>query len=583
MPVERRWLATRWRGRVSVLLAASLLAAAALGAPVRATRELVVTANPHATRAGLEILRAGGNAVDAAIAAQLVLGLVEPQSSGVGGGAFMLYAEAGESLDDPVDITAYEGRETAPAAATPDMFLRPDGEPMSFFEAGTGGLAVGVPGVLRMLDDAHRAHGRLAWSELVKPAERLAEQGFELSPRLHFLLDQIKPYARVPEFLATYYDAEGKPLPVGTRLVNRSYAATLALLAQKGVEPLYSGKLAEDIVAAVHENPVRAGRLELEDLKAYRAHSSAPLCSAYREWRLCGPQLPSSGGITVQQALGMLQRFDLGASGVETPASIHLIAEASRLAFADRNLYLGDPAFVNVPVAALLAPDYIAARAALIDPQHALENVPPGVPLPRAAARLAPSPAAEQPSTSHFSIVDRWGNALSMTTSVQGAFGSQLMVGGFILNDELTDFSFRPTIDGRQVANRIGPSKHPLSSMAPTIVLDAAGRVRLLIGSPGGSRIINFVAQAVIETLDWHRDIDAAVAAPHFVAQTDRLELEQGTRLLDETAALEALGHHVVARSLNSGLHGIVIEYTPEGRVLWGGVDPRREGLALGD
>jgi gamma-glutamyltranspeptidase/glutathione hydrolase len=558
-------------------------AVAADAAPVRATQQMVVSANAHATEAGIRILREGGGAVDAAIAVQLVLSLVEPQSSGVGGGAFMLYFDAPDEPGKHGEVTSYEGRETAPAAATADMFLEPDGEPASFLAVGTGGLAVGVPGVMRMLEMAHREHGRLPWRELFAPALELAQQGFELSPRLYFLLDQARGYARVPEFLATYYGASGEPLPAGHRLVSPEYAQTLRALAGDGAEVMYSGSLASAIVAAVRDNPVRGGRLTLDDMKRYQAHEASPLCTTYREWRVCGPQLPSSGGITVQQTLGILRPFDLRASGDETPESIHLIAEASRLAFADRNLYLGDPAFIDVPVAALLATDYLAQRSALVDPRRALSSVSAGMPLPQAATNLAPSLPRERPSTSHLSIVDKWGDAVSMTTSVQGAFGSQLMVGGFILNNQLTDFSFLPRRQGQPVANRVQPGKRPLSSMAPTLVLDAQDRLRMVIGTPGGTRIINFVTQALVGVIDWQKDIQAAVAAPHFVAQTDSVEIEEGTALGEERSALEAMGHRVVERNLNSGLHGITIDYTDTGQILWGGVDPRREGLAVGD
>ncbi|HVY65405.1 MAG TPA: gamma-glutamyltransferase [Gammaproteobacteria bacterium] len=566
-----------------VVLAAPRLGAAQAGAPVRATQELVVSANPYASDAGLRILREGGGAVDAAIAVQLVLTLVEPQSSGIGGGAFMLfYAAPGKGARGGA-VTAYEGRETAPAAATPDMFLNANGRPEGFGTVGVGGLAVGAPGALRMLELAHREHGRLPWAKLFEPAIELAERGFDVSPRLYQLLNGFKRFARGDDFRRYFYEANGDPHPVGYHLTNPDLAAALRLLAKSGAEPLYTGELAAAIADKVQHNNVRAGRLTAADLASYRAHATQPLCSPYRAWRVCGPQLPSSGGVTLQQVLGMLGAFDLGRLRGEPAQAIHLFVEANRLAFADRNLYLGDPEFVPVPVTELLAPVYLRERAALIDPDHALPTVTAGMPRPGVAWDFAPGAAAERPSTSHFSIVDRFGDGVAMTTSVQGAFGSQLMVGGFILNNQLTDFQYAPEVGGKPVANRIEAGKRPLSSMAPTMLLDAQGRLRLLIGSPGGTRIIGFVAQSIVGFVDWHLDAQAAVAAPHYLAEEGPVELEEKTDVVAQRAALEALGHTVALRNLNSGLHAIAIDYSRRGRVLSAGVDPRREGAARGD
>jgi gamma-glutamyltranspeptidase/glutathione hydrolase len=569
-----------------VLCAAALaaLGTRALGqgqAPARAETRMVVAAHPLAAEAGIRILRAGGGAVDAAVAVQLVLSLVEPQSSGIGGGAFMLYFD-GEA-DGHGIVTAYEGRETAPAAATAEMFLDPAGNELPYPVSNFGGLPVGVPGALRMLEMAHREHGRLAWADLFVPAIELAENGFEITPRLYFLLDQFANFARADVFRQHYYDASGRAHATGFKLVNPEYARTLHALAAGGAAALHSGPIAEAIVAIVADNPLSKGGMSLEDLRDYRAHEGEALCAAYRTWRICGPQLPSSGGITVLQTLGMLEPFDLASAGANTAASIHLVAEASRLAFADRNLYLADPAFVDVPVAGLLAPGYIAERARLVDPRATQRSVLPGKPLELAAWNYASAPFSELSSTSHFSIVDEWGDAVSMTTSVQSAFGSQLMVDGFILNNELTDFASVPERNGLPVANRPEAGKRPLSSMAPMLVFDDEGRLRLMVGSPGGTRIINYVVQTLVSALDWDMSVQEAVAAPHFLAQQALVELEEGTALIAETETLEALGHRVGARNLNSGLHGIAIEYTDAGRILWGGVDPRREGVALGD
>jgi gamma-glutamyltranspeptidase/glutathione hydrolase len=556
-------------------------AAQPAAAPARASTQLVVSANPHASEAGRAILRAGGGAVDAAIAVQLVLTLVEPQSSGIGGGAFMLvYAADGR---DGV-ITAYEGRETAPAAATPDMFLAANGRPESFANVGVGGLAVGVPGALRMLELAHHEHGRLPWAELFAPAIALAEHGFEVSPRLFGLLNGFKRFARGDDFRRYFYDAAGEPHPVGYRLKNPEYAAALKLLAAAGdAAPMHTGELAAAIAAEVRDNNVRPGRMTAEDLAAYRAQVSAPLCTPYRAWRVCGPQLPSSGGVTTQQVLGILAHFDLPDIRTQPVRAIHLFAEANRLAFADRNLYLADPKFVDAPVSSLLDAAYLRSRASLIDPDRAMATIAAGEPLPAAAWRYAQGTASERPSTSHFSIVDRFGDAVAMTTSVQGAFGSQLMVGGFILNNQLTDFDYVPTAGGKPVANRVEGGKRPLSSMSPTMLLDARGRLRLIVGSPGGTRIIGFVAQSIVGVVDWELDAQQAVAAPHFLAEEGPIELEEGTSLAVHEQALEALGHNVVLNDMNSGLHAIVVEYPRRGRVLYGGVDPRREGAALGD
>jgi len=579
------------RRMTAALTAAAALAALVVGStgvaradePVTAERFMVTAANPHATRAGYEIIRAGGSAIDAAIGVQAVLSLVEPQSSGIGGGAFMLYFDAPEAEGQDGTIVAYEGRETAPMAATPDMFLDENGNPLPFAESAFGGLAVGVPGVMRMLELAHRKHGRLPWAELFGPAIELAEHGFEISPRLYFLLDQFKRFATSDAFRAHYYDADGEPHPTGYRLVNLDYAATLRLIAEEGADAMYTGALAHAIVHEVRENSLRPGRLALEDLEQYAARETEPLCSPYREWRVCGPQLPSSGGITIQQILGVLAHFDLAALRDEPSAVLHLYAEAARLAFADRARYLGDPDFVDVPVEALLDPAYLESRAALIDPERAMRNVEAGAPPAAAAWRYAPSAPQRMVSTSHFTIVDPWGDAVTMTTSVQSTFGSTLMVGGFLLNNQLTDFSYEPERFGRPVANRVEPGKRPLSSMSPTLVLDRDGRLHVAIGSPGGTRIINYVSQALLNVLDFGMNVQDAISAPHIVAQTGPIELEQNTPITEHTAALEALGHRVVPRTLNSGLHGIVIEYDGDARRFAGGADPRREGIVLGD
>ncbi len=551
--------------------------------PVRATRQMVVTANPWATEAGLKILRAGGNAVDAAIAIQLVLSMVEPQSSGIGGGAFMLFSPAPEALEDSAQIVAYQGRETAPALATSDMFLDQNGQTIEYQDSAIGGLSVGVPGVLRMLEQAHQENGRLPWPALFTSAIELAEKGFEISSRLYFLLSQYQRRAEAEYFTQHYYDHDGAPRKVGHLLVNHDYAETLRKLAKDGAEVMYSGSLAREIVAAVKGNSIRPGRLVLSDMENYVAQRLDPICTPYRQWRICGPRLPSSGGITVQQILGILQEFDIASLGSNLVETIHVVSEASRLAYADRNLYLADDSFVDVPVSLLLSPAYLAERASLIRLGRTMSEPQPGSLGGLTAWNFSPSVHSDWTSTSHFSVVDQWGAGVSMTTTIQMVFGSQLMVGGFILNNQLTDFSYQPERDGKPVANRVESGKRPLSSMSPTMVFDTDGRLRVLIGSPGGTRIINYVTQALLGVLDWDRNIQEAIDAPHFLAQTGSIELEDSTDLAQHQDALEALGHEVRTRVLNSGLHGITIDYTATGRLLRGGADPRREGLAMGD
>lgn len=548
--------------------------------PVRAHEQMVVAANPHAVAAGAEILEAGGSSVDAAIAVQLVLSMVEPQSSGIGGGAFLIHFDAAADAADAPVLMAYQGRERAPAAGHPEMFLGADGSELPFREVAWGGASVGVPGVMRMFELAHADHGRLPWARLFEPAIELAESGFEISPRLHFLLDRFENFASARSFRAHYFDDDGKARSVGTVLVNEPYAQTLRAIAANGADEMYTGAIAEAIVTAVSGNSVSLGQLTREDLSSYRAQKLAPLCSPYREWTICGPQLPSSGGVTVQQILGISAHFELVPE--RRSRSVHIVAEASRLAFADRALYLGDPEFVDVPVRALLEPAYLAQRAALIDPNRAIDHVAAGQPLPIAAWDYAPSPLSELASTSHFSIIDRWGDGVSMTTSVQSTFGSQLMVGGFLLNNQLTDFS-EPQIDGRPLANGPDARKRPLSSMSPTIVLDAQNRIRLIVGSPGGTRIIGYVVQAIIGVLDLGLDVQEAVAAPHYLARFGAVELEERRDLDSMREELESLGHTVEVRSLNSGLHAIAFEYDADGTATYlGGVDPRREGVAIG-
>ncbi|MFQ6017176.1 MAG: gamma-glutamyltransferase [Kiloniellaceae bacterium] len=538
--------------------------------PDRAERQMVAAAHPLAAEVGRDVLRAGGAAVDAAIAAQLVLNLVEPQSSGIGGGGFLLHYQAASG-----EIAAYDGRETAPAAATTGLFLKPDGEPMGFWEAAVGGRSVGVPGLLRMLELAHRAHGRLPWATLFKPAIELAEKGFAVSPRLHELIARDKHLKTFPGPAGYFFDETGTARAVGSVRKNPAFAKTLRRIAREGADALYRGPIAAEIVATVRGAAKNPGRLSLEDLAGYRAKRREPLCGPYRAWRVCGMGPPTSGGVAVLQILGILEHFDLAAFEPNAAGAVHLIAEASRLAFADRNRFLADADFVDVPVARLLDPAYLKRRAGFISPDSSLGKAEPGLPAQQAPAPDRPEP----PSTSHLVVIDAAGNAVSMTSSIESAFGSRLMAGGFLLNNQLTDFSFRPEVAGRTVANRVEPGKRPRSSMAPSLVLDRRGRLVMAIGSPGGSRIIGYVVKALVASLDWGLDIQAAIDLPNAVNRNGPTDVEEDTAAARLAPRLEALGHEVRVRKLTSGLHGIAV--TPAGLV--GGADPRREGVALGD
>jgi gamma-glutamyltranspeptidase/glutathione hydrolase len=535
-----------------------------------APHEMVAAAHPLAVQAGLEILHEGGSAVDAAIAVQLVLGLVEPQSSGIGGGAFMLHWSSAEHR-----VQSYDGRETAPAAARGERFLDTHGWPLPFFDAVVSGKSVGVPGVLRMLELAHRRHGRLPWARLFEPALRLAAQGFAVSPRLHRLLERDRYLRDDPAARSLYYDAGGHALPVGARLVNPQYAATLREIAARGADAFYGGPIAEDVVRAVRAHP-RPGDMTLEDLRAYRAVERAPLCGTYRGRRICGMGPPSAGGVTLLELLGILERtaFDRAAPG--SAEAVHLFAEASRLAYADRARYVADPDFVTVPVKGLLAPAYLAARAKLIG-ERSMGRAEPGHPAGASAA--ADVPETELAGTSHISIVDARGNAVAMTTTIENAFGSRIMVHGFLLNNELTDFSFLPEVRGVPAANRVQGGKRPRSTMAPTLVFGRDGDLDMLIGSPGGPAIVDYVAKTLVGTLDWGLDIQAAIELPNFGSTNGPTFIERGTPYEALGDALAERGHIVNFAVLTSGLHGI--ERIPRG---WrGGADPRREGVARGD
>jgi gamma-glutamyltranspeptidase/glutathione hydrolase len=541
--------------------------------PVHAQRQMVVAANPLAAAAGYEMLRRGGTAVDAAVAVQMVLTLVEPQSSGIGGGGFLLHYDAKAQ-----DLTSYDGRETAPAAATPDMFLHADGTPMEFDEAVVGGLSVGVPGAVRLLELAHREHGRLPWAMLFEPAITLAEEGFAVSPRLHGLLADDEHLKRLPAAAAYFYQADGTPHPVGTTLRNPALAETLRLIVSEGASAFHQGRIARDVVAAVTTSPLQPGRMSLSDIEAYQAKEREPVCAPYRRWRVCGMGPPSSGGIAVLQMLRLLERFDLAAVAPDSAEAVHLFAQAGRLAFADRDRYVADPDKVTVPTGQLLAEPYLKERSKLIPVDRDRGKATAGE-LKQQSGWAVPVPQFEPVSTSQISIVDAEGNAVSFTTTIEGPFGSRLFVDGFLLNNELTDFAFTPERDGQPVANRVEPGKRPRSSMAPTMVFDEQGRLVLVTGSPGGSSIIPYVAKTLIAVLDWKMDPQAAADLPNFGNRNGATELEKGSALEALAPALQAMGHEIKITTMTSGL--ALIAVTPEG--LLGGADSRREGVAVGD
>ncbi|KVL84000.1 gamma-glutamyltransferase [Burkholderia stagnalis] len=555
-----------------------------------AQRYMVAAANPLAAQAGYEMLKAGGTAIDAAIATQMVLALVEPQSSGIGGGAFMLYF-------DGKAAQAYDGRETAPAAATERLFYGPTGQPMSFYEGVVGGRSVGTPGVLRMLDAAHRAHGRLPWRRLFQPAIRLAEHGFTISPRLATLIANDRYLMKDPAARAYFYNPDGTPKPAGTILKNPPLAAVLRQVADHGANAFYSGAIARDIVAKVRRHPTNPGLLSLQDLARYRAKVREPLCTDYRRSVVCGMPPPSSGGLAIAQMLGILEAMpdwqQIGAQkpvrndvGFEpTPFAAHLFSEAGRLAYADRARYVADPDFAPLPGggwASLVDKRYLAQRARLIGDGSmgaAQAGTPQG-----ATLALADDRSPELPSTSDLAIVDRYGHALSMTTSVEDAFGSRMMVRGFMLNNQLTDFSFVSSENGRPVANRVQPGKRPRSAMSPELVFDKKTKqVTLAVGSAGGPAIINHVSKALVGVLDWGMTMQQAIALPNFGSMNGPTQLERG-RVSDALVdGLKGRGHDVQVVQMNSGLQGIQ-RLNVEGRTVWfGGADPRREGIAMGD
>lgn len=538
---------------------------------VTAQKFMVAAANPYAASAGKKMLELGGSAVDAAIATQLVLTLVEPQSSGIGGGTFMLYFDAKKQK-----LTSFDGRETAPANADESLFLDDHGKAVRWIEAVVGGRSVGVPGILHAFANAYKQYGKLDWATLFQPAIELSEQGFIVSPRLHKLLaKRLNPGVTKMPVIRDYFYPNGEPLAVGTIKKNPELAALYHAIANKGIDAFYKGENAKQLANAVQQAEIAPGKLTEADLANYQSKQREPVCIDYHDYNVCSMAPPSSGGVAVLQILALLEHKNISKLGVNSEQALHYFSQASRIAFADRNVYMGDPDFMAIPTEGLLNKGYLAERAKLITEQDlpAKHGVPPH------ALAYAQDDSFELPSTSHVSIVDSAGNAVSMTSSIEMAFGSTVMVNGYILNNQLTDFALSPTKNGKPVANRVEGGKRPRSSMSPVMVFNKDGSLRLVVGSPGGSRIIDYVAQVVIAVLDWDLDVQHAINLPRITNRNDYTSLEAGTNIANYKQALEKRGHTVKVHDLNSGLHAVEVK----NGVLYGGADPRREGIALGE
>lgn len=551
--------------------APSALAPGRLDSAEVGAQGLVSAADPRAADAGAQMLRQGGSATDAALATMLALTVVEPQSSGIGGGGFLVMADAAGTVD------TVDGREKAPAAATPQWFFR-DGRAMTFGEARPGGRSVGVPGSLRLAAMAHARHGKLAWHMLFQPAIRLARDGFAITPRLHRALTDSTAIAGLdPAGRALFYGVDGQPLPVGTIVRNPALATTLEALARRGADWFYSGDNAAEIARKVGTAPVNPAPMTTADLAAFAAVGRPSVCGTYRQYRICSMGPPSSGATTVLATLGQLERFDMTALGPQSPRAWHLLAESERLAYADRDKYLADPDFVKVPTAGLVDPAYLAQRSQLIAQgsslPHAMAGTPAGV-----VARLAPARPQPEFGTSHFVAVDRWGNATSYTSTVESAFGSGLMAGGYFLNNELTDFNLDPLSDGQPTANRVEGGKRPRSSMSPTVVYGPDGQVRLVVGAAGGATIPAQVIRVIIGVIDWHLTAQQAIALPVLFAPGDRVCVEPGTTLEAMIPALVALGHAQV-QACPMPLKANAVERV--GKRWTGAADPRSEGAAI--
>lgn len=537
-----------------------------------AKKFMVAAASPLAVQAGVDILKAGGSAADAAVAVQTVLNMVEPQSSGIGGGSFIVYWN-----NKTKTLTTYDGRESAPSAAKERRFLTSEGKAMDRTTAVVGGHSVGVPGTVRVLEMAHQKHGKLAWKKLFDPAIKIADEGFPLSPRVHELMAMDRSLKTFDVARNFFFLPDGSPKPVGTIMKNPEFSKTLQIIASNGANAFYSGPIAQDIVKAATTTSINPSDITLEDLAAYKAIERAPICAPYRDRKICGMGPPTSGGVGVLQTMALMEPFALKTMGPKSASAQHVYIEASRLAFADRAVYIADPDVLPVPTAELLAGDYLGARAKLIKVDARMPTADAGTLPKKAAMNWIAAGSPEQISTSHFSIVDSDGNALAMTTSIEASFGSRVMVRGFLLNNTLTDFSYSDVAEGKTVANAVGPNKRPRSSMAPTVVFDKDGKLEMVVGSPGGPAIVGFVAQTLMGMIDWDMTPQDAIAAPHVVVFGNAVNLEP--ELSSIKPDLEKLGHQVRIGEFPSGIHAIRV--TPQG--LLGGADPRREGVVGGE
>ena len=536
---------------------------------------MVSSADELASKAGQAIIEQGGNAVDAAIATQMVLSVVEPHSSGIGGGGFLLYYNA-----KTTKTVYFNGRETAPAASYSTMFLdKKTGKAREFTDVVRGGLSVGTPGLLKMFKEVHDQYGKLPWATLFEPAIEVARKGFIVNDRMRALSTQIS-YLKDFDEAAEIYLKDGQPRAIGDVITNPKMAATLETIAEEGIDPFYKGRIAQDIVQAVRGSKINPGTLSLSDLKNYQVKTGDLICGTYRvKYKVCSMPLPSSGGITLLQILGILENFDLKNLKPDSKEAIHLITEASRLAYADRNEYIADMS--NVPVTQMLDNLYLRQRSKLIRTTRAIAKVVPGkfANSEAFANQFTKGKAVEPPSTTHISIVDEDGNAVSLTTSIEYFFGSALSVDGFMLNNQLTDFSLTPYANGKYVANRLRAGKQPRSSLTPTLVFDQNDKLLMVVGSPGGPRIIQFTLKAILNHLDWGMDIQKAISAPNFVALNGALELEENSSVAKLKPQLEEMGHKVKVLDIVSGIHAITVD---SDRQLKGGADPRRNGVAIG-
>ncbi len=533
---------------------------------------MIASANPYASEAGAKMLRKGGNAIDAMVTTQLVLGLVEPQSSGIGGGAFLVYWDAKQQ-----ELTTFDGRETAPLEVTPQLFQDDKGQPLKFYDAVVGGRSVGTPGTIKLMWDTHQKLGKLDWKALFEPAIELATNGFTVSPRLAKLVDNDQKFLqRSPAAKAYFFNQDGSPIKAGQQLKNPDYAKTLQAISEQGAVAFYQGKIAQDIVNTVRNETSNPGVLNLIDFTAYQVKEREPVCAPYRQYSICGMGPPSSGALTLGQIMGVLSHYPISSMGKDNVQSWRLLGDASRLAFADRGKYMADSDYVPMPTQGLLDSNYLEKRAELLKGKEALTKTSAGSPPWSHAKNYALDEAIELPSTSHLSIVDRDRNVVSITTTIENGFGSRLMVGGFLLNNELTDFSFRSQVDGVPIANRIEPGKRPRSSMAPTIVMEN-NKPYMAIGSPGGSQIIGYVAKTLVAHLDWRLNLQQAIDLPNMNNRFGAFEIEKDTTAEVWVPKLEKLGFTIQVKELNSGVQAIKLQ----GNSLVGAADPRREGKVV--